>query len=393
MSPDLNYDKSQGWTNRREKLLTWEQVTAWRLAQHSLTERRPRAEMLNVVSRVGALQAQVISAAELQLWARVEGITPDDVQRALWEERTLVKTWALRGTLHLLTAEDFPLYIAALSTLKHFRRGSWLKYHGVTLEQIEAIIEATRTTLGSSGMTREALADSIAMQIGAPEVADLLRSGWGALLKPAAFQGYLCFGPSEGQNVTFLQPSQWLGAWEAIDPDFALQDVARRYLNAYGPATTDEFARWVGLEPAAAKRVFRALGDAITPVEVEGWKAWALAATLSQMETLEAPRNVRLLPLFDPYTIAIAPHSQYLLPEVFKGRVYRPQGWISAVVLVGGHITGVWEYERKRDRVVVNVDLFAPVSDEVRSAIEAEAARLSTYFVSDVQVNYTQEEN
>jgi hypothetical protein len=374
-------------------LLNWEQVTAWRLAQQSLVNRLPHTEMLKAVSRVGALQAQVMSAAELQLWARVEGITSEDVRKALWEERALVKTWALRGTLHLLTTDDFPLYVAALSTLRHFRRGSWLKYHGVTLEQIEAIIEATRTTLNSSGMTREALADAIAARIGVPEVADLLRSGWGALLKPAAFQGYLCFGPSEGQNVTFLQPRQWLGEWEAIDPNHALNELARRYLNAYGPATTDEFARWVGLEPAAAKRIFRALGDEITQVEVEGWKAWALAANLSQMEMLEAPRNVRLLPLFDPYTIAIAPHSQYLVPEAFKGRIYRPQGWISAVVLEGGRASGVWDYDRKRDRTIVNVEPFSPLSDEVKSGIEAEAARLGTFFASDVQVNYTQEGN
>lgn len=374
-------------------MLNWEQVTAWRLAQQSLVNRLPHTEMLKAVSRVGALQAQVMSAAELQLWARVEGITSEDVRKALWEERALVKTWALRGTLHLLTTDDFPLYVAALSTLRHFRRGSWLKYHGVTLEQIEAIIEATRTTLNSSGMTREALADAIAARIGVPEVADLLRSGWGALLKPAAFQGYLCFGPSEGQNVTFLQPRQWLGEWEAIDPNHALNELARRYLNAYGPATTDEFARWVGLEPAAAKRIFRALGDEITQVEVEGWKAWALAANLSQMEMLEAPRNVRLLPLFDPYTIAIAPHSQYLVPEAFKGRIYRPQGWISAVVLEGGRASGVWDYDRKRDRTIVNVEPFSPLSDEVKSGIEAEAARLGTFFASDVQVNYTQEGN
>lgn len=100
--------------------LTWEQVRAWRVGRHHLYPRAPREAMLAVVSRICGLHAQLLPSAELALWARVEGIEADAVERALWEERTLVKTWAMRGTLHLSPAAEFPLWQAALGTYRHY---------------------------------------------------------------------------------------------------------------------------------------------------------------------------------------------------------------------------------------------------------------------------------
>lgn len=369
--------------------LSWDQVNTWRLSQHALLQRADRQRMLEVVTRMQAVHAQVMSAAELQLWARVEDLTRSDVQDALWKDRTLVKTWLLRGTLHLLTAKDFALYIAALSTLKHFRRGSWQKYHGVSLDELNAIIEAVHLTLNDTGMTREQLADAIADRTGNPKLRELLRSGWGALLKPVAFQGYLNFGPNQGQNVTFVQPSQWIGEWSPIEPEEALQEIGHRFLNAYGPATVDEFDRWVGVEPRDAKRIFKSLVGEIEEVEVEGWKAWALVSSLEPMNRPDSTQTVRLLPNFDPYTIAVAKHSQYLMPEAYKGRVYRPQGWISPVVLVNGRIEGVWEYDKQRSQVIVKVEMFTPPTSEVKQGIEAEVARLGSFFGAPVELIFS----
>jgi hypothetical protein len=345
--------------------------------------------MLDVVTQMGGVHAQLMSAAELQLWARVQDITPADVQDALWRERALVKTWLFRGTLHLLTAQDLPLYIGALSTLKHFRRASWQKYHGVTLDELEAIMAAVRDTLTDTGMTREQLADTIATRTNMPKLAELLRSGWGAVLKPVAFQGYLCFGPNEGQNVTFVQPCHWIGEWTPVEPAQALPEVARRFLKTYGPATVDEFARWFGFEPSNAKRIFKTLAEEIIEVQVEGWKAWTLTASLEQMNALDPSPTARLLPNFDPYTIAVARHSPYLMPEQYKGRVYRPQGWISPVVLVDGRIEGVWEYDKQRAKLALKVKMFTPATAEVQQSIQAEAARLGSFLGGDIQLTFS----
>ncbi len=369
--------------------LSWEQVNAWRLSQHHLHELADRQQFREVVSNIGGLHAQMMSAAELQLWARVHDLPPDAVQNALWHERTLIKSWIFRGTLHLVTASDFPLFVAALSRLGAFyRRPSWLKYNGVTLAELEALVEGVRTTLGNVGMSREELANALATSVGNPKVRDRLLSGWGVLLKPAAIQGYLCFGPSEGQNVMFVQPEKWLGTWSPVEPDTALAEVAHRYINAYGPATIDDFAHWLGIDPSKAKRIFKSLADEIVEVDVEGWQAWALTTSISQIEALKPSRTVRLLPNFDPYTLALSRHCQYVLSAEFKGRVYRPQGWISPVVLVDGRMSGVWEYEKKRSQVAVKIDMFASPTGEVKSSIKAEAERLGAFFDAKVRLSF-----
>src|SRR5436189_6188583 len=106
--------------------LTWPRAAAWRMRRHNLDRRAPARSMLAVASRLCGLHAQVMSSAELTVWARVEDLDRRAVQRALWEDRTLVKTWAMRGTLHLLPAAELPLCRAALSTSRrHLKAAMW----------------------------------------------------------------------------------------------------------------------------------------------------------------------------------------------------------------------------------------------------------------------------
>jgi hypothetical protein len=227
--------------------LTWPQVLAFWLQRHFLEERAAHGDLLAVVSRVCGLHAQVMSSAELAAWARIDGLDSGDVSTALWQERTLVKIWAMRWTLHLFSAADFPLYLAAFRAFGHFRRETWLKSVGITVEDMNALLEGFRVTLSGDGLTREQLADAVAQHTGRPYLRDMLLGNWGTLLKPGAFQGHLVFGPSIGQNVTFVSPRHWLGEFPELDTADARLETLRRYLSAYGPATPGDFASWWGL--------------------------------------------------------------------------------------------------------------------------------------------------
>ena len=222
----------KGTPGRPAVRLTWQQVRAWRLRRHYLDRRAPREAMLGVVAEIGGLHAQLLSSAELTLWARAEGIEPEAVQRALWEERTLVKTWAMRGTLHLLPAAELPLWQAALSTYRHYLQPSWLRAFGITREELEQLVAAVARALDGRMLTREELADEVSRLTGSAELGGKLRESWGAYLKPVAFRGYLCFGPSRGQNVRFARPDWWLDTWWQEDPDRALLEITRRFLAA-----------------------------------------------------------------------------------------------------------------------------------------------------------------
>ena len=369
--------------------LTWPQVNAWRLAQQQLLERAEFTDLLSVVARLGGLQAQLTSAAELALWARVKDVTPAAIQRLLWAERKLVKTWAMRGTLHWLPRSEFAGFVAASAAITVKRPPSYYTYHKVTPAELEAIIATIPVVLSANPITREQMADAVAERTSSPNLRDVLLSGWGALLKPSARCGEICFGPCQGQNVTFVRPEAWLGDPALMLPKpgrapiDALQACARCFLTTYGPATLDEFARWWGIDAAQARKLFKLMADELTTVEVDGWTAQILTNTLDAMTTLAAPSTVRLLPYFDPYTIAIARHADYLLPAAHKNQVYRTQGWISPVVLVDGRMVGVWEQVPKREKVTVRVALFDASARQFEDAIAAEVTSLGKFLDSE----------
>lgn len=368
--------------------LTWEQVIAWRLSRHHLLARAPKERLLDVVASLGGLHAQVMSSAEAIAGVRVEGITPGDVRKALWEERTLVKTWAMRGTLHLLPVREFPTYVGALRTRQGYRRASWLKYFNMTVEEIDAVVEGVRVALDGRCLTREQLSEAVGEVTGSEQIRERLRSGWGEFLKPAASNGYLCFGPSQGQTVTFARPDQWLDNRHEVDSEEAIREILRRYLTTYGPATRDDFARWFGWEPKHARALFLDMASELAEVNVEGWRAMTLASLVEQLQAFDPPPSgVRLLPAFDPYTIAFYTHSRYLDPDK-KDRVFRKGAWITPVVAVNGRLEGLWEQEKKRSGVSVSVEMFRPPAPEVKRGIEAEIERLSAFLDEPVELRY-----
>ena len=256
--------------------LTWPQAAAWRIRRHHLHQRAPAGAMLDVASQLCGLHAQVMSCAELTVWARVDYLDRRAVQRALWEDRTLVKTWAMRGTLHLLPAHELPLWHAALGTSRRYlREKQWKNYFGLTLEELDRLTDAVATALDGRVMTREELVQEVTRITGSKAIGVKLgESSWGTILKPAAFSGRLCFGPSVGTRVQFTRPDTWLSCTHAkMDPQAAAAIVARRYLAAYGPATYRDFARWWGGAMVTARQWIAALGDEATTVEVDGEQA------------------------------------------------------------------------------------------------------------------------
>ena len=371
--------------------LTWPGVLAWRLRRQCLDRRASRDEALGVIAKICGLHAQVMSSAELTLWARVEDLEPGMVGEALWEHRSLVKTWAMRGTLHLLPADELPTWVAAQGVLKpRHHAKSWQKYYGLTYEEAEVMLAAIREALDGRMLTREELAQEVGRIMGSEEIGGKLRDGFGALLKPSALRGDLLFAPSVGRNVRFARPDQWLPGWEPAETEVAAREVVRRYLAAYGPATREEFARWFGMtSPAQAGRLIEGLDEEVAPVEVEGSHAWMLAEHVPDAEKAEPSGVVRLLPALDHYVVAAPRNREAVLPEVLKRRVYRPQGWLSPVVVVDGRMEGLWRHEHKGDRLVVEIEPFTEQPEWVRRAAEEEAERLPRLLGGELEFGWS----
>jgi hypothetical protein len=370
--------------------LTWPQALAWRMRRQHLVERAPRGSMLEVVARIAGLHAQVMSSAELTVHARVDGLDREAVADALWEERSLVKLWAMRGTLHLLPAAELDTWLGALGTYDHYLKPVWLRGFDITEEQLEALIGAIGEALDGRLLTREELGAEVARIAGAPELAEKVQGSWGPYLKPASFRGRLCFGPSDSQKVRFTRPDSWLGrSIDSGEREEALREITRRHLGAFGPAAREDLARWWGVQPAQGGRMLKALGDDVVDVDVDGTPGWMLREHAEEAAAEEpVSRLVRLLPGFDMWTIGAARDADALLDPAEKKRVYRNQGWISPVLLVNGRMEGVWKHERKGRRLVVAIEPFGKLPTWARTEVEAEAERLAGFLGGELEVSW-----
>lgn len=363
--------------------LTWSRIAAWRVRRHHLDKRLPAGSMLAAASELCGLHAQVLSSAALTVWARVESLERGAVQRALWEDRTLVKTWAMRGTLHLLPVDDLPLWHAALSTSRRYQKAGLWRRFGLTLDELDRLTEAVGAALDGCLMTREELAKKVGQMTGSRRFAKKLAFGsWGTILKPAAMSGRLCFAPSAGQRVRFTRPKSWIPELgPQIDTQLATKMVTSRFLATYGPATYDDLARWWGGGGiTTARQWIAAMGEEVSPVEVDGVQAWMLASEVLQAREHTPQRSVRLIPAFDQYVVGASRHAEHLLIGAPRSRVYRPQGWISPVLLINGFMQGVWRHEIKGSQIEVVIEPFIKIPSWARRSAEAEGERLAAFF-------------
>jgi uncharacterized protein YcaQ len=321
---------------------------------------------------------------------RVADVTRQDVQAALWEQHSLVKTYGPRGTLHLLPADELSLWMAALRAGAVLREPHWYAAAGLEPSQADALLEAIGEALDNRCLTRQELADEVAGCVG-EWGRERLRSGWGELLAPAAFVGRLCFGPSKGSQVTFVRADQWVGQWQEHDPGEALAEACRRYLATYGPATPQDFAHWFRLRPDEARGVMESLADELEEVDLAGRRAWMLA-TDAQEEGEPQLSSLRLLPQYDCYILGCGPRER-IVPKAARTRVStygrgRFEGATALpVLLIDGVVAGIWERRKLASKIELRVEPFGQLTALQHDQLEAEAARIGAFLQVEVALS------
>jgi hypothetical protein len=351
--------------------LSWDQVLAFRL-QRQFLEPRTAKNVVEVTRRLCGVQAQVTSAAAMAIAVRRPAPKAGELDRAI-RARRVVKTWAMRGTLHVLPADDAAGVLASLSRLEPWRARAWERYHGVSAREVETVIAALREVLSDEPIGRDDLKSELASHIRSNAAREKIGSGWSELLKPAAWSGVLLQGPAgPGGQVTFVRADAWVQGWTTPDPDEAGVELVRRYLAAFGPGAPEHFAGWwARQQPGKVRRWFQLLGETIVPVDVEGTVLWALADDVSRLTRAQPSEAVRLLGNFDQWVLGPAAGSAAFIPAEHKGEVSRTAGWISKVVVLGGRVVGVWEIDEATGRV--RSRLWEPVPER---ELAAEAARI-----------------
>ncbi len=338
--------------------ITWDQASARRLERQFLTTPAERGTpAADIVGAMLAVHAQVLSAAEVSVGVRGTGTTRADVRAALWEDRSLVKTHGPRGTVHLLTLRELPLWSAALPAVPS-GASPFAPDVRVTEEQAGQIVAAIGDALDGVYLTVDELTEEIVARTGSwagdpvmPAFQDLWPR-WRQVLHRAGQSGALCFGPNRGRKVTYTRPPHY----DPLPPRDAMRELVRRYLRAYGPSTPAYFAKWLAAPVGWAGGLFRELAKtgAIEDVVFEGAPAWVAAGDTAFPDG--PARGVRLLPYFDAYGIAAQPRELLFPGAAYRRALAGGQAGNHPVLLVDGVVAGVWHQRRQGRRTTVTVE-------------------------------------
>lgn len=353
----------------------WAQADARRIHRQFLDEPTGAPPAAVAAAMLGA-HAQVLSAAELSVALRTTGATRAEVRAALWEDRTLVKTYGPRGTVHLLPAADLPLWTGALSAIPS-GGGQQPPDVRMTAAQTDEVVAAIAAALTGVELTVDELTDAIVARTGSwagDRVMEAFQDKWPRWRQAthtAAHRGVLCFGRDRGRKVTYTNPEV-----RPREGTRALGELVERHLYAYGPATPQQFAKWLAAPAGWATGLFASLaGDGrIEEVSFEGGTAWVVAG---DTDFPDAPaRGVRLLPYFDAFTIASQPRERLFPGEAYRRALAGGQAGNFPVLLVDGVVAGVWHQRRSGKRIAVTVEPLKRLTAARLRELEEQAGRV-----------------
>jgi hypothetical protein len=338
---------------------------------HRPAELRTAAD---VARAMAGAQAQDARAGRLSFRARNARLTAADVDRARTEERSLVRAWAMRGTIHLLHAEDaawmLPLFEPGIAEWSRRRLGQL----GLSEARVERALNEVRRALeadgplGRSELTERILAKGVKLD----------QSTRLHVFSLAVTSGIACFGPDIAGNTALVLRRDWLGRPPPHDRESALRDLARRYLAAFGPATEADFAGWAGLPLRDIRIGLTGIAGELSETRVGDAPAWKPGRGAPR------PRKgvIRLLPAFDTYLMGHRDRDFIAPPERWQ-RILPGGGILRPAILVDGRAVGVWSSKRSDRKLKVEIEPFDPLHASTAPAVEAEVADVARFEGSD----------
>ena len=324
------------------------------------------------------MQGQDLPGVKWSVGVRAGDAREPDIDAA-FDAGEIVRSWPLRGTLHLVPADDLPWLLALTaerSLASAAKRRASLGLRDADVER--ARLAAVGALPGRQALGRAALL--AAFEAGGVSTAG--QRGY-HILWYLAQTGTLVLGPSDGRQQAFARLDAWIPNPRRLERDEALGELAWRYFRSHGPATAEDLARWSGLTMREVRRGLDIGGGGLTTVEIED-TTYHLDA-----EVLDAPgptADVALLPGFDEYILGYRDRSAVLSPEHANAIVPGANGMFKPTIVVGGEVVGTWS--RRVATRVVHIDTipFAPLSVAAVAGLEAAAEAYGRYIGRQVRL-------
>jgi len=344
-------------------------VAGERLERHRLAKPgSPRAA--DLVAWFGAVQAQDYLGSLWAVGLRTRGATENSIEQAIGE-RTIVRTWPLRGTLHFVAAEDARWMLDLCGPRTLARNTARLKREfGIDSRVVASSRKALSDALrGGNCLSRP----EVYRRFEAAGIATKASRGL-HLLWWLAHEGLICVGPRAGKQQTFVLMDEWLPAATPRSREESLAELARRYFTSHGPATVRDFAWWSGLTATEAASALEMVARELMTETIEDQTYWQAPIAA----TTRAARSCHLLPAYDEYTVAYQDRSAIMTSRV-AARADSGHGIFYPPIVIDGQVAGTWSRVLKKDAVAITCRLFAPLDRRQQQALAAAAQRYAKF--------------
>ncbi len=336
-----------------------------------------------VVRWMGAVQCQDLPAGQWAVALRTRRQTQGDIERAI-DQKKIVRTWPMRGTLHFVPPADVRWmlkYLAQRTVQRASGRYRQLHLDPATFARSAGILE--KRLAGGKYISRQA----------AYEI--LERNGISCkgqrgihILGRLSQDSFLCLGPREGTSTTFVLLEEWIPPARMPERDEAIAGLALKYFTSHGPATIADFAWWSGLTLTEARQALEHIERKLVGENIHGTRYW-LSDEYDHRQ--QSDRQAHLLPAFDEFLVAYKDRSAAIKTERVK-RMHPGGGIIHSTVVIGNQILGTWGRTVKGEQCVLHVSPFRNLSNGDKRLVRIAAASYGSFLGKDVDVRWNKED-
>jgi hypothetical protein len=335
---------------------------------------RPRSagDPAEIARSIAGAQAQDVYAGPLTFRSRSRKPTAEDIMRARTEERSLLRTWVMRMTIHMIPTEDagwwLPLFEPGIEKWSRRR----LTQLGMPAAQQDKALRVAAAALAEEGpLTRTEVRE----RIESAGVSLNTQTGMHIALT-AVVSGIACLGPDRGKTTCLVRREDWLGSAPAFDRDRALAELARRYLAAFGPATDRDFAYWAGLPLRDLRAGLETIAREVEEVQVG---EETMLAPRGSLPRLPPTGQIRMLGNFDTYLLGWKDRTFSVTGEHALHVKEGGGGWIRPVIVEDGIVVGGWRSARKGGRLEISLNLPKAERERLGERLDAEIADIERF--------------
>lgn len=331
----------------------------------------------DIVKWMGAVQAQDYLGSLWAIGLRLKNKNESDIEASI-NNKKIVRSWPMRGTLHFVAAEDLR-WMQQLLTPRIIKRSAGLYKQAELDSKVLAKSRKLISTAlkGEHQFTRNEIYAVL-------ERAKISTGGQRGLhiLGHFAQEGLICFGPRKGKQQTFVLLDEWLPPTKIPAREEVLAKLAITYYRSHGPATINDFAWWCGLTLSEVKIAIQLTGSRLIEEKLNGQSYWMLPQT----KQAKSSQHVFLLPSFDEYLVAYKDRSAALDPKFVNNIKSLGNGIFTSPLIINGRMAGVWNRSLEKGEVLVETNSFVPLSKSTISGINTAARKFGKFLKLPVKL-------